>query len=57
MEKIKAAAHEKGAIILGEYGCRGYNTYGPWKMIGGMNRKHPSEDEINNAVRFFASLL
>ena len=56
-EKIKAAAHEKRAIILGEYGCRGYNTYGPWKMIGGMNRKHPSEDEIINAVQFFASLL
>jgi len=56
-EKIKAAAHEKRAIILGEYGCRGYNTYGPWKLIGGMNRNHPSEDEISNAVRFFASLL
>lgn len=54
---IKAAAHEKRAVILGEYGCRGYNTYGPWKIIGGMNRKHPSEDEISNAVGFFASFL
>ena len=56
-EKIKASALEKRAILLGEYGCRGYNTYGPWKMIGGMNRKHPSENEISNAVKFFASLL
>ena len=56
-EKIKEAALEKKAVILGEYGCKGYNTYGPWKIIGGMNKKHPSEDEISNAVEFFASLL
>ena len=56
-ESIKAAAAEKKAHILGEYGCRGYNTYGPWKLIGGMNRNHPSEDEIHGAVDFFASLL
>ena len=56
-DKIKVQALEKRAIVLGEYGCRGYNTYGPWKMIGGMNKKHPTEDEIVNAVKFFASLL
>ena len=56
-ESVKAAAMKKRATILGEYGCKGFNTYGPWKMIGGMNRKHPSEDEISSAVRFFASLL
>ena len=56
-EKIKALALKKGAVILGEYGCKGYNTYGPWKMIGGMNKNHPSEDEISNAVNFFASLF
>lgn len=56
-EKIKAAALEKKAVILGEFGCKGYNTYGPLKLIGGMNKKHPSEDEISHAVEFFASLL
>ncbi len=56
-EKIKSLALKKGAVILGEYGCKGYNTYGPWKMIGGINKSHPSEDEISNAVKFFASLF
>ena len=42
---------------MGEYGCKGYNTYGPWKLIGGMNRNHPSDEEINDAIRFFESLL
>ena len=56
-EKIKSAALEKDAIISGEYGCKGFNTYGPWKFIGGMNKNHPSEDEISSAINFFSSLL
>ncbi|MBQ6933456.1 MAG: flavodoxin, partial [Clostridia bacterium] len=56
-EKIKAAALEKDAIVSGEYGCKGFNTYGPWKFIGGMNKNHPSEDEISSAISFFSSLL
>ena len=56
-ETIKTAARKKRAVILGEYGCRGFNTYGPWKMIGGMNKGHPSAEELQGAVRFFESLL
>ena len=56
-ETIKTAARKKGAVILGEYGCRGFNTYGPWKMIGGMNKGHPTQEEITEAVRFFESIL
>lgn len=41
---IKEIALEKDAVILGEYGCKGYNTYGPWKLIGGMNKSHPTID-------------
>ena len=56
-ETIKTAARKKGAAIVGEYGCRGFNTYGPWKLIGGMNKGHPDAEEIQEAARFFESLL
>lgn len=56
-DSIKEIAFEKEAIILGEYGCRGYNTYGPWKLIGGMNKNHPTEDEIQDCVNFYKNLL
>ena len=56
-ETIKTAARKKGAVILGEYGCRGFNTYGPWKLIGGMNKGHPSAEELQGAMRFLGSLL
>ena len=55
-DSIKEIALEKEAVILGEYGCKGYNTYGPWKVIGGMNKKHPNEAEVESAVEFFNKL-
>ena len=56
-ENIKKEAAKKGAVFMGEYGCRGYNTYGPWKLLGGMNKAHPTKEEISKAVEFFESLL
>lgn len=54
---IREIVTKKDAEVLGEYGCKGYNTYGPWKVIGGMNKKHPTEEEILLAVEFFENLL
>lgn len=56
-ERMKIEALEREAMIMGEYGCRGYNTYGPWKVIGGMNKNHPSQDELEEAIRFYENLL
>ena len=56
-ESIRAEASKKGARMMGEYGCKGFNTYGPWKIIGGMNRNHPSEAEIQEAILFFETLI
>ena len=56
-DSMKEIVLEKEATILGEYGCKGYNTYGPWKVIGGMNKKHPTEAEILSAVEFFEKMI
>ena len=54
---IRAEAEKRSARILGEFGCRGYNTYGPWKLVGGMNKGHPSQTELEAADAFFRSLV
>ena len=54
---IKEITLKKDAIILGEYGCKGYNTYGPWQLIGGMNKNHPTEAEIVEVVNFYGGLI
>ena len=56
-KSVRSEAQKHDAVILGEYGCRGFNTYGPWKLIGGMNKGHPTEDEIAGAVHFVGNLL
>ena len=50
--KVKKTVEERGAKCLGSYGCRGFNTYGPLKLIGGMNKSNPNEDELKAAVEF-----
>ena len=56
LAKAISDKYEIAMIDLQEYGCKGYNTYGPWKIIGGMNKKHPTEVEIMSAVEFFDKL-
>ena len=54
---MREKAAKKNSTILGEYGCKGYNTYGPWKMIGGMNKNHPTSVEIAEAIEFFETMI
>lgn len=53
---ITEAVKKHNALILGEYGCFGFNTFGPFKLIGGMAKGHPDETEIQNAVKFYEGL-
>lgn len=53
---IKEAISGKNANILGEYGCFGFNTFGPFKLIGGIAKNHPDDKEIKNAIAFYKGL-
>lgn len=46
----------KGCKVLGTYHCTGFDTFGPFRLVGGIAKGHPSEDEINGAVKFYESL-
>lgn len=54
---ITEAVSKKNAQILGEYGCLGFDTFGPFKLIGGIAKNHPTADELKGAVKFYESLL
>ena len=56
LKAIREIAAEKGCRELGEYGCRGYDTFGPFKLVGGIAKGHPTPEEIDGAVRFWRSL-
>ena len=53
---LKKKAEENGAVVLGSYGCSGYDTFGPFRLIGGVNKGHPDEEEIRGAVEFYRGI-
>lgn len=46
----------KQADLLTSYGCLGYDTWGPFKLTGGVNKGHPTDEEVQGAVDFYAKL-
>ncbi|HRX13408.1 MAG TPA: flavodoxin family protein [Eubacteriales bacterium] len=55
-DAIKRIIEEKEGNILGVYSCPGYDTFGPFKLVGGIKKGHPNEAEIDAAVKFFKEL-
>ncbi len=47
---------EKGCRVMGQYNCPGFNTFGPFKLVGGTAKGHPTKEEIERAVKFYKSL-
>ena len=42
--------------MLGEFGCKGYDTFGPFKLVGGIAKGHPNARDLERARKFFQSL-
>lgn len=55
-KSIAEAVKGKSAVIAGEFGCKGYDTFGPFKLVGGIAKGHPDETDLENARRFFEGL-
>lgn len=53
---ITEAAREKNAQLLGSYGCFGFDTFGPFKLLGGIRKGHPNTEELQAAVTFYKGL-
>ena len=41
---------------IGEYHCQGFDTFGPFKLVGGIAKGHPTAEETAGAVSFYESL-
>ncbi|MCR4896035.1 MAG: flavodoxin family protein [Lachnospiraceae bacterium] len=47
---------DKNAEVVGYFSCRGYNTFGPFKLVGGTSKGHPDDQDLQDAVAFFRGL-
>ena len=56
-QSLKEKLSEKGFSIVDEFSCRGYDTYGPFKIIGGISKGRPNKKDLEQARNFAQSLL
>ncbi len=47
---------EKGADYVGKFCCRGFDTYGILRKIGGIAKNRPNEKDFEKANGFFESV-
>ncbi len=54
---LKRLLSRKGFAVVGEFACRGYDTWGPLWLTGGLNRSHPDEGDLARAREFARRLI
>ena len=54
MESIIDDKHDK---LVGRFSCKGFDTFGPFKLIGGVAKGHPDDRDLAAAVEFYKNLL
>ena len=55
-KSIEQTLKKKHASVIGKFGCKGYDTFGPFKLVGGIAKGHPNEEDMKNAVDFVKGL-
>ena len=55
-KSIEQILNKKHASVVGRFGCKGYDTFGPFKLVGGIAKGHPDEEDMKNAVDFVKGL-
>lgn len=55
-DPIKKALNEKGIDVIDDFACKGFDTYGPFKIVGGIAKGRPNEEDFSKAREFVAKL-
>lgn len=53
---LKVQLGKRGVAVVAEFHCRGFDTVGPLWLLGGLNRQHPDQADLNNAAAFARAL-
>lgn len=53
---LKKKLSQKGFEIIGDFSCKGFDTWGPFKLFGGLNKGKPDEKDLKNVKKFAESL-
>ena len=43
--------------VVGKFSCKGYDTFGPFKLVGGIAKGHPNDKDLADAVTFYKGII
>lgn len=55
--EYKQVLEKEGLDVIDIYCCKGHDTMGPWKMVGGIGKNHPDDKDIKKYESFVERLL
>lgn len=54
---IKKKLRKHNFEIIGSFACKGYDTFGLWKLFGGIAKNRPNDKDFQNAKDFAERLI
>lgn len=55
VEKAEKTFNDFGLSLDKKYHCLGFDTFGPLRFIGGINKKHPDSNDLEIAAKTFSN--
>ena len=55
--KLATKISENGFKIVGEFSCKAFDTWGPLKLIGGINKGRPNSEDLKKPEHFIKELV
>lgn len=56
-DELRKYLGDKGFKVVGEWSCLGFDTYGFYKLLGGINKGRPKDSDIDAAKDFARGLI
>ena len=56
LDAIEQVVVSKASNIVGRYNCLGFDTFGPFKLVGGIAKGRPNEEDVTGFKEFFVGL-
>ena len=55
-DKLRKKLQEREFDIMGEFSCKGWDSFGPLKLLGGINKDRPNEQDLKDAENFIKEI-
>jgi len=55
-KSLREVLEAKGFQIIGDFACKGWDTWTPFKLVGGINKGMPDENDLARAREFAKGL-